>query len=148
MTRCDEKDLRKAREAAGMSQLEAGEKLGVSDGTIKRWENCEKGQKPSIEDVGRMEAVYNAPGLWYRWMWWNHDSFRDHLPELPDIQPGMLSPVIGIRYEMEDVQQLQNAVERDRLDGRIDDHRAHASYGKETTDLLAMLLAMKMFERR
>lgn len=148
MTRCDGNDLRKARKEAGLTQLEASERLGVSEGTLKRWENCEKGQKPSSGDVSRMEEIYDAPGLWYLWMLWNDDGFRDHMPELPDIPPGVLAPVIGIRHEMADVQQLQNAVERDRLDGRIDDQRAHAIYGKETDDLLAALLAMKMFDRR
>lgn len=146
MTRCDEKDLRKARESAGMTRLEASEKLGVSDGTLKRWEFGEV--KPSPEDVSRMEAVYNTPGLWYRWMWSNHDSFRDHLPALPEIDQSLLSQAIGLRYEMEDVQKVQSAVERDRLDGRIDDQRTHAIYGKETDDLLAVLLAMKMMEKK
>lgn len=146
MAEYTEKDLRLAREAANLPRWKAAQELGVHPDTLARWESGE--QAPSPEDVGRMERVYNSPGMWYRWMWSNHDSFRERLPRLPEIDTSPLASAVGIRQEMEDVQQRQGKHERDLLDGRIDDRRAYADYIKELSDLLAVILYKVMMERR
>lgn len=140
MAEITEKELRKAREAAKMTRWQAGDALGVSESTVERWETGEV--KPSPEDVGRMEKAYRAPGLWYGWMYSNHDSFREHFP--PAMPLGIVPvAVMNVRHQLSDVLAMQDEVERDALDGKLDDERLRENYKRELDEAMAAIQEAK-----
>ena len=53
MAEFTEKDLRKARESKGLPRWKLGEKIGVSESTIERWESGETVPTPEdIDNIG------------------------------------------------------------------------------------------------
>lgn len=146
MPECTHQDLRKAREAAGLTQWQAAGELGASESTIKRWESGET--KPTPEDVWRMEKLYNCRGLWHRWMRSNHDSYREHYPEEA---PNLALPVavLNARHQLADVLAMQDLIERDALDGRLDDEAGKRKYVQEIHEAQASLTeVLTQLERR
>lgn len=139
---CTKTDLRKARESANFPRWRAAQELGVSEETIKRWEDPTLGTAPTSADVNRMERVYNAPGLWYSWMYSNDEGFRDHFPAV-ETDHGQALAIINIRHQMADVARLQESMERDAMDGRIDDPEAAAAYLAELDDVQAAIAQVK-----
>lgn len=118
--------------------------MGVSEDTLKRWEDPDPNVKtfPTSPDVSRMESVYHASGLWYAWMHSNDEGFRDHFPAIQtDYQLAMA--FVNIRHQLADVMKLQDAMERDAMDGRIDDHEQKGKYLKELDDVQAAIAELK-----
>jgi hypothetical protein len=139
---CTKLDLRKAREAANLPRWKAAQELGTSEDTIKRWEDPLEKTMPTSADVSRMESVYRAPGLWYAWMHSNDEGFRDHFPAIQtDYQLAMA--FVNIRHQLADVMSLQDAMERDAMDGRIDDQAQRDRYMKELDDVQAAIAELK-----
>lgn len=131
-------ELRSARIAAGYYRYQAAALLGVSEDTLGRWERGE--QMANDESVDQMEAIYNAPGLWYGWMRWAHASFRKRYPPIPNAE-SLAEALMEAKYQMEDLSPLHELVIRDSLDGKIDNREqgnkhlremkeAHAALGK------------------
>lgn len=119
-----------------MPRWQAAQRMGVSEETLRRWETGET--RPEPDDVWTMEHVYNAPGLWHRWMRSTYDSYRDNWPEVP--QGGSLPmAVVNARHQMADVMAIQDAAERDAMDGRMDNQSLRAHYMRETREALAAL---------
>nr|DAF74120.1 MAG TPA: antitoxin [Caudoviricetes sp.] len=138
MAECTGIDLRKARESAGMPLWQAAQALAVAESTLKRWEHDEC--VPQSVDVNRMEHLYKLPGLWHRWMRSNDDAYREHYPEELELH-ALPSALMKVRYQMEDMQRWQGLVERDAIDGIVDDPRSLRAYLMELESLQAALSA-------
>lgn len=117
-----------------MTQWQAAQAVGVSESTIARWESGEA--SPDPEDVDALEGIYKATGLWHRWMRSHYDSYRKRYPEEAANRDLSLA-IVNIRHQMEDVRELQDAAERDAMDGRIDNPQTAARYTKELRELQA-----------
>ena len=130
------KELKAAREAAGLYQYQVAHQLGISEDTVSRWERGDV--KPTPEDVSALEKLYKAPGLWYGWMRYNYPSFRERYPEDPGNAALALS-MVNAKYELADLLERQEVAIRDALDGKIDDKKAFAAYVKEAKDVHAAL---------
>lgn len=143
MSECTAKDLRSAREAAGLTIWKAAAALNVGETTLRRWEHGEV--VPQSADVSRMEQLYRVPGLWHRWMRSNDDAYREHYPA-KTIEMVLPAAVTNIRFRMTDMQEMQEAAERDALDGQMDDGQILNHYREQLqqlqsdiTNLLEML---------
>lgn len=134
--------LRKARETANLPRWKAAVELGVSEDTLKRWEDPAEKSAPTSADVNRMERVYDAPGMWYAWMYSNDEGFRDHFPAVQADHSQALA-IVNIRHQVADVLALQDAMERDAMDGHIDDQQTKARYLRELDDVQAAIAQLK-----
>ena len=130
------RELQAAREAAGLHQYQVAALLYVSEDTVSRWERGL--YDPTPDQVDELEKLYKAPGLWYGWMRWKYQSFRDRFPESPD-NTALALAMVDVQYQMSDLHRTQDAVIRDALDGRIDDTRAYAEHIREAKELHAAL---------
>lgn len=117
--------LRSARKAAGMSQTQVYMATRISESNLQRWEAGDS--KPNLEDLYKLELLYHEPGLWSRYLLATSPAYAAHHPAAPVIRDS-LAHVVGIGKQTEDMQQLQDAVERDLVDGRIDDPRGWNEY--------------------
>ncbi len=143
MSECTAKDLRSAREEAGLTIWKAAAALNVGETTLRRWEHGEV--VPQSADVSRMERLYRVPGLWHRWMRSNDDAYREHYPA-KTIEMVLPAAVTNIRFRMTDMQEMQEAAERDALDGQMNDEKILNHYREQLqqlqsdiTNLLEML---------
>lgn len=126
-------DLRSCRELRELTQWAAAQAIGISEYTLARWEKGES--YPDPDDVWRLEKLYKAPGLWHRWMRQRYASYREAYPEALDLS--LPVSVVNLRHQMEDVLALQGRMERDALDGTVDDEAVKARYLAELDDLNA-----------
>lgn len=139
MQRCSKKDLLAARNAAGLSREEAAPELGVSASTIRDWEDDRIRTKPGPDDVWRMEKLYSAPGLWRRWMQSHYDSYRENHPE-EAVDRSTLAAVVNVRHQLADVMALSEPMERDAMDGKIDDIAQRTRYLRELDEAEAAIV--------
>ena len=135
MAEYTEKDLRKAREAKGLPRWKLGEMVGVSESTIERWESGET--VPTPEDIDNIGEALNEPAIWHKWMLSHYDSYRRRYIGCTDL--ALPVSVMRNRYTMADVAQLQEAVERDVMDGRLDDRQLGDQYAEKIRALIASL---------
>jgi transcriptional regulator with XRE-family HTH domain len=127
------KELKKAREAAHVTQWQAANACGVSEDLIKRWERGDS--KPTPEDVDNLCELYGDPTIWHRWMCSNHDSYRKRYIAVESYS--LPAAIMRSRYEIQDVVKMQEAVERDAMTGRIDDPELRTKYRKELEEMVA-----------
>lgn len=139
MQRVSKKDLLAARNRAGLSREEAGHELGVSSSTIRDWEDAGKTVKPGPDDVWNMERLYDAPGLWRGWMQSHYDSYRENHPE-ETVDRSQLAAVVNVRHQLADVLAMSDGMERDAMDGRIDDEQLRRRYLHELEEAEAALV--------
>lgn len=134
--------LAAARNAAGLYQYQAAQLLSkheiISEDTISNWE-CNRAM-PDPEQVAAMESLYQSDGLWDSWMRLQWPSYRQRVPENPDVASAGLA-VINAGYQMGDVVALTEALGRDLMDGRVDDEALKASYIAEAEEAAAALHA-------
>lgn len=114
----------------------------MSEDTLKRWEDPESNSIPLSADVSRMERVYHAPGLWYSWMYSNDEGFRDHFPAV-GVDHSQALAIVNVRHQIADVLALQDLIERDAMDGRMDDAAACKAYLSELDDMQAAIAQAK-----
>lgn len=134
-------ELQAARKAAGLYQHQVARLLNVSDDVVSDWETGKT--LPHPDQVSEMETLYKAPGLWYGWMRYNIQSFRDRYPECPETAALTLS-MVQAKYEVADLVEAQERAIRAALDGKIDDKQAFARYRKEAREAheaLGLMLA-------
>lgn len=117
--------LRDARKAAGMSQTQVYLATRISESNLARWEGGES--KPNMEDLYTLELLYHAPGLWSKYLLETSPAYAAHHPAAAQ-DFGLLARVVGIGKGLEDVQKIQDAVERDLLDGVVDDRKRWDAY--------------------
>lgn len=116
------------QKAGGIGPVESSHGGGCKRIHIARWEADEA--LPDPEDVDALERVYQAPGLWHRWMRSHYDSYRKRYPEVV-ANNGLALAVVDVRHQTQDVMELQDKVERDAMDGKIDDPQAKEQYRKK-----------------
>lgn len=133
------KDLRIARKAANIRCWQAANEMNVSESVIARWETDEV--EPNPDQVYQLEKLYKAPGLWHGWMRSHYESYREMYPE----NPNYIAPlaVLNVRHQLADVIALQDDVERDVMDGRLDDPVLKAQYLHELDEAQAAIAKAK-----
>lgn len=129
-------ELKKARIAAKLPVYAIAQRCFTSERTVSRWEDGEV--EPSPDDVDRYAEAVGDPALWDRWMRMTFDSYGRRFPEA-GVNRELPLAIMGSRCEMEDVLALQGKVERDAMDGRIDDPELKARYRKEVLEAFAAL---------
>jgi transcriptional regulator with XRE-family HTH domain len=132
---CTHIDLENARLRQKMPRWKLAGTLGVSESTVARWESGEI--RPDPDDVDRFAAAVSDPTLWHRWMISTYDSYRRRYVE--SVDQSLPVSIARSKYEMADVMALQERVERDALDGAIDDPKLKADYAKEIREAVAAL---------
>lgn len=120
--------LRAARKAAGMTQTQVYIATRVSESNLQRWEVGES--RPNLEDLYKLELLYHAPGLWSRYLLATSPAYAAHHPAAPADRT-QLAQVVAIGKEAADLQGLQDTVERDLLDGTVDDAPGWLAYMAE-----------------
>lgn len=135
MAEYTEKDLRKAREARNLSRWKLGELLGVSESTVERWETGET--RPTPEDVDRLGEALSDPLMWHKWMLSNCESYRKRYIGCEDL--ALLGSVVRNRYALNGVTEMQEAIERDVMDGHLDDKALGDRYAQAIRAAIAAL---------
>ena len=134
--------LATARNAVGLYQYQAAQLLSkdeiISEDAISNWE-CNRSM-PDPEQVAAMEHLYESPGLWDRWMRMQWPSYRERIPENPDIASAGLA-VINAGYQISDVTNLTEALGRDLMDGKVDDQALKERYIAEAEEAASALNA-------
>jgi transcriptional regulator with XRE-family HTH domain len=134
-------DLRKARESRKLTRWQLANKIGVSEDTVERWETGK--QSPTPDDVGHVENALDARAelLWARWMYSNVESYRERnaRPQVSEL----LAAVVSVKFELADVQNLEESLERDAIDGHIDDEELRAKAMKEIDEAQASLTRLR-----
>jgi len=135
LSECTNIDLETARMRKRMPRWKLAGLLGVSESTIVRWESGEI--QPGPDDVDRFAAAVEDQTLWHRWMLSTYDSYRRRYVD--SVNQSLPMSIARSKFEMADVMALQDRVERDALDGVIDDPKLKAEYKKEVKEALAAL---------
>jgi transcriptional regulator with XRE-family HTH domain len=131
-------DLEKDRRSRKMPRWQLAIECHVHESTIERWEKGEV--TPSPDDVDKVEKALKIPNLWYRWMRSHHDSFRERYPEIPYEDNDVAEKVVRMKYELSDITPgMIEKMERDSLDGSIDDKELRAQFRKEAGEATAAI---------
>ena len=133
MAECTHLDLRKAREARDWPRWKLAQEVGVSEDTVERWETGKS--MPTPDDVDRIGEAVGDPQLWHRWMLSNVDSYRKRYIDATDLSLPVALQRLSL--EIQDVQEMYNAVARDALDGKIDNQQLRKEYQKQLRELTA-----------
>lgn len=134
------KQLKGVRESADFTRWRLAQELGYgSESMIKRWENGE--QKPTPDDIGNLERVLGEPGLWYRWMCSNYDSFRERYADQVHYDH-LLSVVTQVKRETLDVIRMHDGIEADALDGAVHKPEFWRKYRQECKEAMAAMQLM------
>lgn len=123
--------LREARKKHGLTQTQLAAMLCMSVEQVKRYEY---GQViPEMSDVDRMEEGLPEPGLFRRWARAQYPEITKHFGAADEEAVGLLGAIVSTRHRIADVMTLQERMERDAVDGRIDDERLKSAYRTELT---------------
>ena len=129
-------ELKKARIAAKMPVYVLAQRCFTSERTVARWEDGEV--EPSPDDVDRYAEAVGDKALWDRWMRMTYDSYGRRYPE-GAANMALAMAILNSRFQIQDVLDLQAKVERDAVDGRIDDPGLKERYKKEVTEAFTAL---------
>lgn len=127
--------MKNARKSAGMTRPQVYQVTGISESVLDRWERGET--FPDIESLDKLELLYRSPGLWQECLALQYPSFRRHYPEM--VKLDTMSALVNNRHQLQDVLTPHDAMERDALDGTIDDEALKARYIKESQEAIAAL---------
>lgn len=135
--------LKMAREKQDIRRWQLAQAIGSTESTIAKWETPpeKSGNRPDPDTVGAIEEALGVPGLWHDWMMATFDSYRKRHGERAQDQT-LATSALRVRYEVSDVLNLQEKLERDVMDGRIDDNVLVQRYAKEAREAAAAMLAM------
>lgn len=136
MAECTNLDLKIAREAQKMPRWKLATMVNVSESTIERWESGET--QPHPDEIDRIADALGDATLWHRWMLSNYESYRRRYINSPNFD--LPVSLMRVRQEVADVASLQDRIERDSLDGKIDDPVLKAAYAKEIRELVPALI--------
>lgn len=124
--------LKAARVKAGLTQLQVAAMLSVSVDQVKRMEYGT--WVPEMSDVDLLEEQLHEPGLFRRWARAQFPEISKHFGASDGRDYGLLGAIVNTKHQMNDVLALHERVERDALDGRIDDPILREKYEKELQD--------------
>lgn len=141
-------ELAADRNASGFKQWQVAAACGVSDTTIKRWEAGRwMGERPECkmpdpDDIWIYLKTIGRPERWFDWMRSHYDSCRENLR--PSVQTsGLHGSMARAKFELQDVLEKHDSVERDILDGTVDDPEQLAQYEKEVDEAISALSTVK-----
>ena len=132
MTMTAQEILREARKRHGLTQIQMGMMLCMSVEQVKRIEYG--AVVPEFSDVDRMEEGLPEPGLFRRWARAQYPEIVKYFGEADDAPVGLMGSIVNTRHSLGDVLRLQERVERDAIDGRIDDMALRQAYREELED--------------
>lgn len=137
--------LANARNAAGLKQYQVGQMMStaadtISADTVSNWE-CNRAM-PDPEQVAEMELLYESPGLWDAFMRQQWPSFRERIPESPQIINGILASVVNARHQITNILPMLEGAEVDSVDGVLDNKAHAAKTADEARQVAAALLTM------
>lgn len=121
--------LKAARVKAGLTQLQVAAMLSVSVDQVKRMEYGT--WIPEMSDVDLLEEQLHEPGLFRRWARAQFPEISKHFGASDGRDYGLLGAIVNTKHQMNDVLALHERVERDALDGRIDDPILREKYERE-----------------
>lgn len=130
-------DLRKARESRFPSRWQFAQAFNYSEDVIERIETGK--QLPTSAQVDSWEEITQTPMLWHRWMLSNDDPYRKRYKEAPTPH-NALAAVRQLHYEMMDVSNLLEPVERALITGKpdfIDDPILREEYKKQLQEMVS-----------
>lgn len=118
--------LREAREKAGFTREQLALRMEcISVATLKRWEYGES--RPDSTDVNRIGEIIGDKTLWHRWMIATDEAYAQRYGNAESLV--LPVSIMRVRHSLGKVLAYQEAVERDALDGRMDDQQTAAAYG-------------------
>ena len=121
--------LKEARKRHRLTQEQLAALLYVSVDQVKRFEHGEC--VPEMDDVDTLEEKLPEPGLFRRWARAQYPEIAKYFGTSDERDYGLLGAVVNAKHQLGDVLALQERVERDAVDGRIDDMALKSAYGKE-----------------
>lgn len=121
--------LKAARVKAGLTQLQVAAMLSVSVDQVKRMEYGT--WIPEMSDVDLLEEKLHEPGLFRRWARAQFPEISKHFGASDGRDYGLLGALVNTKHQMNDVLAMHEKVERDAIDGRIDDPILRERYEKE-----------------
>lgn len=121
--------LKAARVKAGLTQIQVAAMLSVSVDQVKRMEYGT--WIPEMSDVDQLEDQLHEPGLFRRWARAQFPEISKHFGASDDRDYGLLGAIVNAKHQMNDVLAMYEKVERDAIDGRIDDPILREKYEKE-----------------
>lgn len=127
--------IKNARKSAGMTRPQVYQVTAISESVLERWERGET--VPDLESLDKLELLYRSPGLWQECLMLYYPSFRRHFPQM--VRLDTLPALVNNRHQLQDVLDLNEKMERDALDGKIDDAATKAQYIKECQEARAAL---------
>ena len=128
--------LKIARESLKIPRWKLAAELHVSESTIERWETGET--QPHPDEVDRLAVALGDPMLWHGWMLSNYESYRRRYIHCDDRD--LPVALMHVRHEVADLLELQDRIERDSVDGKIDDATLSAAYASEIRELVPALI--------
>lgn len=117
--------LREARDSVNLTRDQLAFHVGVSRETIHRWESGKN--QPTPDDVDRIGEVVKDRTLWHRWMLESEPSYAKRYTGAECLM--LPISVMRVRHALADVLEYQEAMERDAMDGKLDDKQLTAAYG-------------------
>ena len=135
MPECTNSELKSAREALKLPRWKLAAAVNVSESTLERWETGES--QPHPDEVDKLADALNDPALWHRWMLSNYDSYRRRYIASTNLQ--LPVSVMRVGQQLKDVLKLQDQLERDAIDGSIDDLHLKERYTREVKAAMAAL---------
>lgn len=127
--------LKNARKMAGMTRPQVYQVTAISESVLDRWERGET--VPDLESLDKLELLYRRPGLWQECLMIYYPSFRRHFPQIIVLET--LPALVNTRHQLQDVLALSDTMERDAMDGRIDNAALKAKYISECQEARAAL---------
>ena len=127
------RDLKKWREAQGISAADLAERISCDTTTIYRYENGKLKPNPDI-----MFEICEALGDIDRWTTWMRTEFPASYGRIhPETSGYALSGALMSMFaEIGDVLEFEREALRDGADGRISDPELRASICKEVTEMI------------
>lgn len=124
--------LKTARQSHHLTQLQVASMLSVSVDQVKRMEYGT--WIPEMSDVDILEERLPEPGLFRRWARAQFPEITKYFGASDERDYGLLGAILNTKHQMNDVLALHEKVERDALDGRIDDPILREKYENELQD--------------
>lgn len=116
--------IREARDAAGFTRDQLAYRVGTSRETIRRWEINES--QPTPDDVDHIGEIVGDKTLWHRWMLETEPSYAKRYTGAECLM--LPVSIMRVRHALADVLDYQEAMERDAMDGKLDDQQLSQTY--------------------
>ena len=126
-------DLKKWREAQGISAADLAERISCDATTIYRYESGKLKPNPDV-----MFEICEALGDIDKWTTWMRTEYPTSYGRIHPETAGydLSGALLSMFAELEDVTGLRLDAMKDGADGRIDDHDLAARLAKEVTELI------------